>query len=100
MAIEVFKMYHNIGPTYLYDLIEKKNNPYNLRMEKPVVLPTFNSVTYGFNSFKYQGSYMWNSLPNEMKQSADLKSFKYLVNDWQGFNCTCSSCKLCILKRM
>ena len=49
MAIEVFKMYHNIGPTYLYDLIEKKNNPYNLRMEKPVVLPTFNSVTYGFN---------------------------------------------------
>ena len=86
--------------TYLYDIIEKKTSTYDFRIEKPVVLPQFKSITYGYNSFKYQGSLLWNSLPNDFKLSADLKSFKSLMNDWQGNTCMCSCCKLCILSQM
>ena len=28
LAVEVFKMYHNISPTYLYDIVEKKTSTY------------------------------------------------------------------------
>ena len=100
IAIEVFKMYHNIGPSYLHDFIVKKSSTYQLRMVKPIQPPGFKSVTYGFNSFKYQGSCLWNSLSNDFKNCTDLKTFKSLMSDWQGHTCMCSCCKLCILKQL
>ncbi len=41
--------------------------------------PKFEKVTYGKNSFKYYGAHIWNLLPNEIKDTADILSFKSLI---------------------
>ncbi len=41
--------------------------------------PKFEKVTYGKNTFKYYGSHIWNLLPNEIKETAEILSFKSLI---------------------
>ncbi len=41
--------------------------------------PKFANVTYGKNTFKYYGSHIWNLLPNEINETADILSFKSLI---------------------
>ncbi len=38
--------------------------------------PRFNSVTYGRDSFSYQGAKEWNGLDNFIKDAASLNDFK------------------------
>ncbi len=35
------------------------------------------------NTFKYYGSYIWNLLPNEIKETAYILSFKSLIMTWK-----------------
>lgn len=100
IALEVFKIYHNECPTYLYSLIQKRQIMYDTRTSCPVSIPSFNTVRYGRNSFKYQAAYLWNTLDDDLKNAVDVKSFKRLLNEWNGPSCHCSCCKLCILKTM
>ena len=88
-----------MSPIYLSDLVAKTNQMYNARNVKSVLIPNFNSATYGYNSFKYQGAKIWNKLPNVIKSACDLKMFKRLINEWNGPTCACSYCKLCSLNR-
>ena len=99
IVIEIFKIYHGMSPIYLSDLVAKTNQMYNARNVKSVLIPSFNSATYGYNSFKYQGAKIWNKLPNVIKSACDLKMFKRLINEWNGPTCACSYCKLCSLNR-
>ena len=95
IAMEVLKMYHHMGPTYLYNFISPKEYGREMRSLKPVIIPRFKSIKYGKNSLKYQGAYIWNSLSNDLKTNMDLKMFKRLIMDWNGPVCNCSYCKLC-----
>ncbi len=36
-------------------------------------------TTYGKHTFAYYGSHIWNDLPNQVKESTDLKGFKSLL---------------------
>ena len=38
--------------------------------------PQFHTYTYGFRSFKYSGSKLWNSLPRAIKNTNDINEFK------------------------
>ena len=71
-----------MSPAYLSDLVAKTSQMYNTRNVKSVLIPSFNSATYGYNSFKYQGAKIWNKLPNVIKSACDLKMFKRLINEW------------------
>ena len=81
-------------------LITKSNCSYSTRNAKRVELPQNKSIRYGYNSFTYNGAFIWNNLPNEIKQEFDIKVFKRLINIWNAPQCNCSACKLCSLKMM
>ena len=100
IVLEVFKIYKNIGPTYMHDFIEERNTNVITRQVNHVNIPSFRSVKYGRNSFKYQGAILWNALPNEYKQCISVKDLKSLLNAWDGPVCSCSCCKLCKLNYM
>ena len=97
IAIEIFKIYHNIGPNYLQNILEKSDNVYNTRNSKAICQPKVKYTKYGFNSFRYNGSQTWNNLPNNIKDVLSIKEFKTLINKWKGPQCSCSSCKICTL---
>ncbi len=67
---------------------------------KSLQQPRFNSVTYGRDSFSYQGAKEWNILDNFIKDAASLNDFKMLIKAWKGKQCNCSYCHVCILERM
>ncbi len=64
MMIEAYKIYHNIGPAYMGELFKKVEHLYQSRNVKSLKQPRFNTVTYGRDSFTYQGAKEWNILDN------------------------------------
>ncbi len=92
IATEVYKAMNNIGPDYVKDIFNVKENPYNMRNTRPLIQPNYNTVTYGRNSIKYKGAMIWNKLPNDIKEALSLKQFKNMIKKWEGPSCTCNMC--------
>jgi len=82
MAVLIYKIKKGISPQYLQELISEQCVTYEMRDNDKLVLPPFNTVKFGKNSFKYQGAKFWNSIPIEIKQESSLKTFKSAVHNW------------------
>ena len=68
----MYKCVHGLKPLYLNERFINKDTPYNLRDSNRVQQPEFQTVRYGFKSFRYYGSKLWNALPTEVKQPDNL----------------------------
>jgi hypothetical protein len=78
----------------------EKHMMYSSRRIKVLEQPKYNTVKYGKMSFKYQGAKVWNMLSNDFKQAIDITEFKQILVKWNGPECNCSMCSLCILNNM
>ena len=58
LAIEMFKCVHCLNPPYLNELFMNKDTPYSLRDSNHLQQPKYQTVRYGFKSFRYYGSNM------------------------------------------
>ena len=92
MASEVFKILHNLSPTYIQDLVKEKVSLYDFRNKKQVEIPRVNSKRYGMKSFRFGAAQVWNSLPNEVRLAENYKQFRRLLQAWDGVDCKCTSC--------
>ncbi len=43
-------------------------------------------------TFKYYGTHIWNLLPNNLKNSTNISSFKDLIKAWEEVQCQCLMC--------
>ncbi len=100
LAIEIFKTLNNMPPLYMKDVFIQKEVTYGLRDVNLLIQPKFKTVTYGHNNIKYQGSKLWNNLPNDLKKKNSLSSFKCEIQKWSGPECHCGYCLQCSLTRM
>ena len=82
LAIEVYKCINNLNPTYLSDLFVHKNVNYELRDRHKLEQPKFNTKKYGYRSFMYYGSKLWNLLPSDVKRSTSMYEFRGKVTEW------------------
>ena len=53
-----------------------------MRDNSRLVLPEFNTVRYGKNSFSYLGAKIWNSIPVTIKNSVSLSTYKSALTGW------------------
>ena len=83
IAIEIFKIYHNIGPNYLQNILEKSDNVYYSYF-KGIMRAKSEIHQIRFQLFRYNGSQTWNNLPNNIKDALSIKEFKTLINKWKG----------------
>ena len=90
----MFKCVHGLNPPYLNELFINKDTPYNLRDSNRLQQPEYQTVRYGFKSFRYYGSKLWNALPPEVKQSENLYHFKKNITDW----CVSGKCDMFIIQ--
>ena len=93
MALETFKILHDLAPPSLSNLVNIKENKYNFRYSNILQIPTVRTTTYGKNSFRYAAAVLWNSFPEHFRQTSNFNHFKSLLNHWNGDNCKCSMCK-------
>jgi hypothetical protein len=97
LAMEIFKVLNDMSPMYMKNLFIKKQTIYKLRDITPLVQPKFKTITYGHNTLKYQGSKLWNKLPNNIKDVDSVNDFKKEIQKWSGPECHCGYCLQCSL---
>ena len=90
-AVEVYKCVRGLNRTYLNDLFTEPLANYNFRDKYHLHQPQFHTYTYGFRSFKYSGSKLWNSLPRAIQNTNDINEFEKNVTEW---------CQTCDLSRL
>ena len=82
VAIEIFKCSRGVNPLYLNDMFINKELNYNLRDQSRLLQPKFNTKRYGYRSFQYFGSKIWNSLPASIKDLEVLGMFTQHLFNW------------------
>ena len=70
-------------PRYLCELIKIYHPPRPLRSQSKFTLVTLVTKTkFGERSFEYLAPAYWNSLPDEIKMSTSLNTFKYKIKKY------------------
>ena len=93
IAQEVYKAINNLSPSYTKELINYRHSKYPSRRPLDIYVPRVNQVKFGFRSYNYEASTVWNSLPCEIRQAESFPLFKKLIKLWNGPNCRCNYCK-------
>ena len=96
MAVEIYKILHDMGPDYLSSLFLKSDIPYQLRDNNKLIQPLKRTTTFGIKSLAYFGAHLWNLLPHHVKDSVSFCNFKSLIKKWSGPSCSCCVCTLVI----
>ena len=92
IAIETFKCLYQLSPLYLHDLVHFKSSSRSFRYSNMLEVPTVRTTTYGKQSFRFEATHIWNSLPNHVRQVDNYKEFVRLVRIWEGQTCRCAMC--------
>jgi hypothetical protein len=93
VAIEMFKVFREIGPEIVRNLFVVNRSRPNRAFHKPNV----NNEMTGKDSICYFGPRVWNEmLPDELKSIEELKEFKDKVKKWIPTKDVCR-CKLCLM---
>ncbi len=93
MCLEVFKCIHNTAPQYMCDLFTCNDKSiHNTRSVKSIVQHHVNTVNHGRNTFVTNATHLWNNLPNNIKNTSNLDTFKEQLNTWAwaGPQCNCN----------
>ena len=75
IALLMFKVKHGLYPKNVRDLFTVNTSRYNLR-GSDFTVPRFNSVTYGKHSLRYLGPKLWKLLPEELRNTPSIQTFK------------------------
>ena len=76
-AILTFKILNNLTPSYLKTLIQLRHCKYELRSgHTSLFLPPVKRTNHGLRSFTYTAPRIWNTLPQCLQNSKNLKAFK------------------------
>ena len=73
------------------ELLQVKDTKYNLR--NILVYKKVKTVSYGKESISYFTPFIWNQIPDEIKNSKSLNSFKSKMKRWIPAKCPCTLCK-------
>ena len=74
--ILVFLALNNAAPSYISDLLTKRQSSIGLRGKRRIVVPRVNTTSYGLQSFRYHAMKLWNLLRDNVRVSASLAAFK------------------------
>ena len=96
IAIETFKSVKGLNPEYMGSLFSFSTTPYCTKLVQPKV----NTISFGINSFAYQGSKIWNNLPQGVKDTTCLIACKDLIVKWEGPRCKYGFCIMCNISKI
>ena len=71
-----YNAYYNLGLREINSLITQNSNSYILRKSLNVVLNR-PKIELGHRSFVHRSAIAWNALPDNLKDSSNLSTFKY-----------------------
>ena len=94
VAIEMYKVKHNLSPPFMKEIFEHTEGKYFTRSGDKFHRPNDITVYMGARSLKSFGPVVWNlMLPENLKSCLSLAEFKRLISLWVPSNCPCYICK-------
>ena len=90
----VIEIYNNLSSTLMSDLFSFRNTGFNLRGGSKLKSNTAKTVYYGTESISNLAPKIWEQVPDEIKDSTSLKSFKLKIKSWGPNSCPCRICKI------
>ena len=88
LATEMYKIKHKLCPKPIDELFTPA-----IRGKNDWVLPKVRTVNKGIETIRYRGPMTWQLVPNAIKDSKSLSTFKAKIKDWKPSGCTCRLCK-------
>ncbi len=91
ILVLVYKALHDLGPTYIQDLLQEYQPTRYLRScaKHLLVVPKYRTKSFGDRCFAKAGPTLWNSIPISIRQSKDLNEFKRSIKTFlfkQAYN--------------
>ena len=93
LAIEMYKVKNELCLKFLLDLFKEVTHPYNFRNSLICGSYKIKTVRYGTETITYHGPKIWSIIPDEIKGSASLETFRQKVKLWKPNSCPYSICK-------
>ena len=92
-AIEIFKFLNGLSPKIMNEIFQVKSPaPYYLRDNNELHSRNPKTVAYGTGSVSFMVPKIWSIVPQELKNSQSLYSFKKGMRKWKP-NFPCRLCK-------
>ena len=109
VAVEMYKISHNMSPIFMEDLVTDIDTKYHTRSRYKVELDEncnatcskklnyypkkANTSSFGLQSFSWLGPKIWALIPDELKNIKSLATFKDKLKKFEFENCPCKLCK-------
>jgi hypothetical protein len=84
VLVHTFRALHGLSPSYIAEMIDHYKPARTLRSQNStsLIVPRYESVTFGEKSFKVKAAKLWNSLPNDIRNVLVLDSFKNMLKTY------------------
>ena len=92
LAVEMYKVKHNLSPLPMQEIFKDHANRYDLRNNRSWQVPDIKTVSYGTETIRYRGPKTWELLPSEVKNAKTLVEFKSKIKNWRPQGCTRRLC--------
>ena len=80
LTTEMFKIYQETSPEIMQDIFSiREQGHYNLRNINNFIILKVKSVNFGFESIRYLGPKIWDSLPQSLENKESVDSFKTAI---------------------
>ena len=84
LAIEIYKFLNGLSPSFMNNVSHKNiSNSYDLRNNKELYSRNPKTVTYGTEAVSCMASKIWSKVPETIKMSSSLESFKTKIRKWK-----------------
>ena len=93
LMTEVYKTKWELNPSFMKEIFVEKRSSYGLRGCHDLLLPQVRTTCNGLETISFRGCRLWQALPNDIKQSETLSSFKRRIKVWRGVECNCRLCR-------
>ena len=109
LAIEMYKISHDLSPDFMKDILTKTHDSYptrsncNVKIENDGSIshsqksnfrtPKVNTVTFGLESFRCLGPKIWKLVPDNLKAIDSIQAFKEALKNFTFNKCPCRLCK-------
>ena len=93
LAIEMYKVNHEISPDFVREIFPRADISYNLRNTNYFKRSNVKSVFWGSETLRNLGPQIWGLIPKDIKNLPTLASFKTKIKQWKTNECPCRLCK-------
>ena len=76
LAIEMYQVKHNLSLPLINNLFKTNASGHNLRNNRYWEVQRVRTISYGIETIRYRGPQTWDMLPNKIKESTNLETFK------------------------